>query len=52
MSTPTNDLAARAKAYAATQAAYAADPANALYLEQVRRDAEFAHKWLATQVKR
>jgi hypothetical protein len=46
-----NDLAARAKAYAATAAAYAAEPANALYLDQVRRDTDAAHRWLATQVK-
>jgi hypothetical protein len=52
MSAPTNPLAARAKAYAATAAAYAADPAQPLILDQVRRDVEAAHKWLAQQVKR
>ncbi len=46
-----NDLEARAKAYAAFTAACAADPANALYLEQVRRDVERDHKWLASQGK-
>lgn len=45
----TNDLAARAKAYAAMAAAYAADPAQALYLDQVRRDTDSAHRWLAEQ---
>jgi hypothetical protein len=44
-----NDLAARAKAYAAYSAAYAADPAQSMFLEQVRRDAERAHRWLAKQ---
>jgi hypothetical protein len=28
------------------------DPAEALYKEQARRDAEIAHKWLAAQVKK
>lgn len=51
MKSPANDLAARAKAYAATQAAYAADPAQSMYLDQVRRDAEAAHRWLAKQGK-
>ncbi len=49
MSTPKNDLVARAKAYAAYSAAYAADPAQSLFLEQVRRDADAAHRWLASQ---
>jgi len=44
-----NDLAARAKAYAAYSAAYAADPAQAMFVEQVRRDAEAAHRWLEQQ---
>jgi hypothetical protein len=28
------------------------DPADALYREQVRREVEAAHKWLAQQVKK
>lgn len=28
------------------------DPAEALYREQARRDAEAAHKWLKSQVKK
>jgi hypothetical protein len=28
------------------------DPADTLYREQVRRDADLAHKWLAAQVKK
>lgn len=47
-----NDLTARAKAYAATAAAYATDPLQALVLETVRRDVERAHRWLNQQVKR
>jgi hypothetical protein len=27
------------------------DPADALYREQVRRDVERAHQWLASQVR-
>lgn len=27
------------------------DPADALYREQVKRDAEAAHRWLASQKK-
>lgn len=47
-----NDLTARARARAATTAAYATDPLQALYLETVRRDVERAHRWLNQQVKR
>jgi len=47
--TVNNDLAARAKVYRQLAEAYEADPANALYLEQVRRDAEVAHRWLQAQ---
>lgn len=47
-----NDLAARAKAYAAYSAAYARDPSQPMFLDQVRRDADAAHRWLAAQVKR
>jgi hypothetical protein len=47
-----DDLASRAKAYAATAAAYAADPLQVMFLEVVRRDVEAAHKWLAAQVKK
>jgi hypothetical protein len=50
--TAQNDLAARAKAYAATAAAYAADSAQPMFVEQVRRDAERAHRWLAQQAKK
>jgi hypothetical protein len=46
-----NDLAARAKAYAAYSAAYAADPAQSMFLEQVRRDTDAAHRWLERQAK-
>ena len=44
-----NDLAARAKAYAAWVAAIEADPANQMFKEQVSRDAEAAHRWLERQ---
>lgn len=47
--TRNDDLEARAKAYAAMSAADAADPAHALYLDQVRRDADAAHRWLARE---
>jgi len=40
------ELIARRKAYAALTAAYDADPAQALYLDQVRRDAAAAHRHL------
>lgn len=46
--TPT-ELIARRKAYAALVAAYDADPAQILYLDQVRRDVEAAHRHLAQQ---
>lgn len=49
MTQPQNDLDARAKAYAAMAAAYAADPCDAIYREQARRDSERAHAWLAAQ---
>lgn len=51
MKTGDTILAERAEAYRATAAAYEADPANALYLEQVRRDVEIARRWLAKQSK-
>jgi hypothetical protein len=51
VSTPTNDLTARAAAYAAQSAAYAADPLQAMVVELARRDTEAAHRWLAAQVK-
>jgi len=52
MTTAHNDsLEARAKAYAAMAEAYAADPAYVLYLDQVRRDADVAHRWLANEAK-
>jgi hypothetical protein len=51
VSTPKDDLASRAKAYAATAAAYAADSAQPLFLEQIRREVAAAHKWLASQKK-
>jgi hypothetical protein len=46
MKSPTDDLAERAKARAAQFAAEKLDPWT---LEQVRRDTEVAHKWLAKQ---
>ena len=49
MNTPVPELDARAKAYRAYSEAYARDPAQALYVEQVRRDTEAAHRWLAQQ---
>jgi hypothetical protein len=49
MKSPDNDLSARAKAYAAFVAACEADPSHQLFMEQVRRDADAAHKWLAKQ---
>jgi hypothetical protein len=52
VSTPTNDLAARAAAYAATAAAYAADPLQAVFLEVVRRDCDRAHAYLAKHPRR
>jgi len=42
-----NDLAARAKAYAASTT----EPIHPWLLEQVRRDADTAHRWLAQQGK-
>ena len=43
------ELIARRKAYAALVAAYDADPAQNLYLDQVRRDSEAAHRYLEKQ---
>ena len=43
------ELIARRKAYAALSAAYDRDPAQSLYLDQVRRDTEAAHRYLETQ---
>lgn len=40
------ELIARRKAYAALAAAYDADPAQSLYLDQVRRDTAAAHHYL------
>lgn len=51
MTAPTNDLESRAKAYKALSDAYAADPAQPLYLAQVKRDAERAARWHASQPK-
>lgn len=46
------ELIARRKAYAALAAAYDRDPAQTLYLDQIRRDTAAAHRYLAKQVKR
>jgi hypothetical protein len=43
------ELEARAKAYRALSEAYNRDPAQALYLDQVRRDTETAHRWWLKQ---
>ena len=43
------ELQARARAYRALSDAYSADPAQPLYIDQVRRDLESAHRWLAQQ---
>ena len=43
------ELTARRKAYAALAAAYDADPAQGLFLDQVRRDTEAAHRYLEQQ---
>lgn len=40
------ELIARRKAYAAQSAAYDADPAQSLYLDQIRRDTAAAHQYL------
>lgn len=40
------ELIARRKAYAELAAAYERDPAQRLYLDQVRRDTEAAHRFL------
>lgn len=50
MNTPTPaELIARRKAYRALSAAYDADPAQALFLDQVRRDTAAAHRFLEKQ---
>ena len=47
LKTPTPaELIARRKAYRALSAAYDRDPAQRLYLDQVRRDTEAAHRLL------
>jgi hypothetical protein len=46
--TAKNDLAARAKAYAASTT----EPIHPWLLEQVRKDADAAHRWLEAQAKR
>jgi hypothetical protein len=51
MKSSTDDLAARAKAYKAFVAAVEADPAQTLFMEQIRRDAQVAHEWLAKQTQ-
>lgn len=43
------ELIARRKAYRALSAAYDADPAQALFLDQVRRDTAAAHRYLKKQ---
>jgi hypothetical protein len=43
------ELVARAKAYSALSKAYEADPAQRMFVDQVRRDTEAAHKWLRAQ---
>jgi hypothetical protein len=43
------ELTARRKAYAALAAAYDRDPAQALFLDQIRRDVAAAHRFLQKQ---
>ena len=50
MKTKPPELLARAKAYSQLSKAYEADPAQRMYVDQVRRDTEVAHKWLRMQV--
>lgn len=45
--TAKNDLTARAKAYAASTT----EPIHPWLLEQIRRDTDAAHRWLAQQGK-
>jgi hypothetical protein len=49
MKTKPPELIARAQAYSQLSKAYEADPAQRMFVEQVRRDTEVAHKWLATK---
>jgi hypothetical protein len=44
-----HELTARAEAYRQLAKAYEADPSQELFLEQVKRDTEAAHRWLKTQ---
>jgi hypothetical protein len=43
------ELLARQKAYRQLAQAYEADPAQKLFIEQIRRDTESAHRWLQQQ---
>lgn len=49
LKTPPPELTARRRAYAALAAAYDRDPAQSLYLDQIRRDTAAGHAWLAKQ---
>lgn len=43
------ELIARAKAYSSLVKAYEADPSQKLFIDQIKRDTEAAHKWLQAQ---
>jgi hypothetical protein len=45
------ELIARKKAYSFLVRAYEADPSQKLFVDQIRRDTDAAHKWLQNQTR-